>query len=357
MADDEADSSQKTEEPTLRRLEEARNKGQVIFSREVTNLFLFLTILGLLIFMAGPLGEQTARALRYYIEQAPLLSLSGGVVKAVSLHAFRDLAQLLAIPLIALALVAVVSALLQHQGLMFSSEALMPKLERISVLKGIGRLFSMRTVVELVKGIIKIIVVGTVGYLALSPYLPVVKGLFDTSLMTIMAAVMMLLRRMLMGICIVMALIAALDYFYQRYEFYKSMRMSKQEIKEEMRQTEGSPEVKAKLRQIMSSRARKRMMAAVPKADVVIVNPTHYAIALAYRPDEMDAPKVVAKGQDNIAKILRDLAKKHNVPIVQNPPLARVLYEKVEVDSLIPVELYAAVAEIISYIFKMKGKR
>lgn len=231
-----------------------------------------------------------------------------------------------------------------------------PSLDKISPLAGFKRLFSARSLLEFVKGLLKLGLVGTVVMAVVWPHrddIPAMTGLpvpaaldhlHDTMLALLVAAVA------------VMTVIAAMDYAYQKYDHLKRLRMTKQEVRDEHKQTDGDPMIKARLRQIRADRARKRMMQAVPTADVVVTNPTHYAVALKYEMEKMNAPVMVAKGADLLAQRIRKVAEENDVTIVENPPLARALYASVEVDQEIPAEHYRAVAEVIGYVMRLKGK-
>lgn len=198
--------------------------------------------------------------------------------------------------------------------------------------------------------------VGGVGFFLLYPFFGGVDHMVGLPFMTFMEELYTLVVRMLVGVLIVMMVVAVIDLIFQRQQHYQKMRMSKREVKDEYRQAEGDPQIRAKLRQLRSERARNRMMQAVPEADVVITNPTHFAIALKYKPEEMDAPLCVAKGQDNIALKIREIAKEHNIVIYEDKPLARTLFDTVEIDQTIPAEQYKAVAEVISFVFRQKGR-
>jgi flagellar biosynthetic protein FlhB len=232
----------------------------------------------------------------------------------------------------------------------------MPSLEKISPLAGLKRIFSLRSFADFVKGLLKIAVVGGIVYVVITPSVGDLHKLVGMEIVQLLRVIVSLLNRLLFTVFAAMVVIAALDLFYQRYEHVKGLRMSRQEIKDEMRESEGDPMVKGRLRQLRMERARKRMMAEVPKADVVVTNPTHYAVALRYDP-EMSSPKVVAKGVDKVAQKIREIAKENDVPVVENPPLARGLYAAVEVDQEITPEFYKAVAEVIGYIYRMKRKK
>ena len=210
---------------------------------------------------------------------------------------------------------------------------------------------------EFAKGLLKIAMVGVVGTVILMPYFGQMEHMVGLPLSLLMAELETLVIRVMIGVLIVLVIIAVADLVYQRHEHYKKMRMTKQEVKDEYKQTEGDPHVKARLRQLRAEKSRQRMMQAVPEADVVITNPTHYSIALKYDPDEMDAPVCVAKGVDELALRIREVAKTHDIILYENKPLARSLYDVVEIDEVIPIEQYKAVAEVISYVVKTRGRR
>lgn len=355
MAEGGEDKEQKTEQPTQRRLEEAVKKGQIPFSREVSS-FMILFVLALTIAVWAPGMMRRARDLFL-----PLLANAqdwpvdrAGVGTIMQQMTFGAL-MIVALPWLAVITVAIGAALLQN-GVIISTEPIKPKLEKISLKKGIARMFSMRSIVEFLKGIFKIGVVATVAYLALSPELNTLKQLVDDSALALLLFISKLAVKLVVWVTAVMFLIALVDLIYQRFDYIKNLRMSKQEMKDEYKQQEGDPHIKGKLKQLRMERAKNRMMAAVPDADVVITNPTHFAVALKYEQGTMEAPMIVAKGQDFLALTMRKIAEEHDVPIVENPPLARALFT-VDVDETVPMEHYAAVAEVISYVWRLKGKK
>jgi flagellar biosynthetic protein FlhB len=250
---------------------------------------------------------------------------------------------------------AVLASSFMQNGIVYSIEPLIPKLEKISVMKGFKRIFSLRSVVEFAKGLLKISIIGYSTYLIFKSYENEILATVEVSLGGLMDIFSHLSFLIILSACVLMLLVAATDFLYQKFEYLKSLKMTKQELKEEYKQSEGNPEIKAKLKQIRQERARRRMMAAVPKADVVIRNPTHYAVALKYEQNAMVAPKVVALGQDLIALNIIKVAEDNLVPVVTNRNLARALYESSELDEEIPFEHYKAVAEIIAYVYKLKN--
>jgi flagellar biosynthetic protein FlhB len=350
MADSDSD---KSEEPTGKRLGEAREKGQVGKSREVDHWFMLLGIT-LLVFIFGPqMASSLKETLVIYLAQANQIPVDQDALQQLFLHIASKAAITLA-PAVALLFVAGIgSGLLQH-GFLFSPHRLMPDWSRLSFGAGFQRMFSLGAIVEFAKGTLKLAILSGFCYWLL-------KGDFDQLEKYIfmdpgqtLALVDKLALKLLAGFLSMLAFIATLDFMYQRFSLMRSLRMTKEEVREEHKQSEGDPLVKGRLRQLRVERARRRMMQAVPKADVVITNPTHFAIALKYDAVTMTAPKLVAKGQDLVAKRIRDLAVEHNVPIVENPPLARALYKTVELDQEVPPEHYKAVAEVIGYVMRLR---
>jgi flagellar biosynthetic protein FlhB len=353
----EEDDSQKTEEPTERRLEEALKSGQIIFSKEITNFLMLLVLTIIIVWLVPKIMRRVSFNLSSYIENSHQIELNEEGIGLVLSKMVRDFADWMFLPLLVTVITALSSAIIQSRGRIITSlQPITPDLSKISLISGFGRLFSVRSIVELIKGVVKIIVIGIVCYISVKSSLNKLELIYDYSLASILKFLLDLSIDMMIGVCITMAIIAGFDYMYQRHEFYQKVRMSKQELKEEYRETEGSPEIKAKLKRIRQERAKKRMMAAVPTADVIITNPTHFSIALKYELGTMRAPVVVAKGQDAIALTIREVAKKNNVPLYENAPLARILYKTVDIDDEIPGEHYQAVAEIITYVYKLKGK-
>jgi flagellar biosynthetic protein FlhB len=351
---DDVDDSQRTEEPSGRKLSRARDRGQVAQSREINNWFMIGTALAIVAFGGTPIARAIGMALKRYIEAPHELSVEGALWPAIG-GTLGAIGGALAVPVVLLMVAALAGSLIQT-GLLFAPEKLTPKLDNLSPMKGFSRLFSARGLMEFGKTLVKLAVVVTVLAMLMRPELmrlPLMSGL-DAGQM--LGEIARLTGRMGLGVFVALTFIAVLDYGFQRFSFTKSMRMSKQEVKEEFKQSEGDPMIRARLRQIRMERARKRMMAAVPTASVVVTNPTHVAVALRYELGTEGAPLVVAKGAELLAARIREIATEHKVPIVENPPLARALYANVEVDQQIPSEHYKAVAEIIGYVFRLQGK-
>ncbi len=352
---DTTDDSQKTEDPTPKKLEEARKKGQIALSKEVNNWVMLLAGTIFIMAFAGSMMTEMSFMMKHYIAQAHALPQAPGGLSVILGDSFLQILYIMLVPLLLLMVAAFFAPFLQV-GPLFAPEVIKPDLSKVSIMKGFGRLFSLRSVTEFLKGLFKIIIVGAVATVIIMPYLDKFEHLIDLPVLGAMEELYILVVKMMIGILIVVAIIAGIDLVYQRYEYMKKMRMSLQEIKDEYKQSEGDPMVKGRLRQLRQERARQRMMQAVPEADVVITNPTHFSIALKYNPDESPAPIVIAKGIDEVALRIREVAKEHDIVLYENKPLARALYDVAEIDEMIPTEHFKAVAEIISYVFKLKGR-
>lgn len=350
----EEDQSQKTEDPTARKLSKARQKGQVGSSNEVKN---WVILLGgtLMIAMAAPwMMNGVSNMSLIFIEQPESIPLEFGTI--VPLFIDISLQMLLyTAPFFGVLMILALAANIGQSGLLYAPSKIKPDWKKVSPFAGLKRMFSLRSVVEFLKGILKLGVVTVVAYGMAIPLLGEIAIMPDYSLAAILNELHIVAIAITAGALMVMTVVAIIDFIYQKFEFTKSMRMSRQEIKDEYKDTEGDPHVKARIRKLRAERAQQRMMANVPEADVVVTNPTHYAIALSYKMDDMQAPRLVAKGVDSLAFRIREVAEENDVPIVENPPLARALYASVELDEEIPLEHYQAVAEVIGYVMKLKG--
>ncbi|MDB5406531.1 MAG: flagellar biosynthesis protein FlhB [Rhodospirillales bacterium] len=351
MADDD---DSKTEDASSHKLDEARLRGQVAQSREVTNLFAMSGGAGALLIFGPHISTAMQQSMQMFFQRAGTMRIDGTAV-AVMLSTMNDIAMAL-LPAFALMIAAGLAGTVLQSGIIFATDKLVPKLEHISIGAGIKRLFSVRALVEFLKGLLKMTAVGSVAFTLLMPEIDRLPMLTSFGAAAMAHEIMMLAIRLVGGVLAALALIAVADYAYQKISFMNSMRMSKQEVKEEYKQQEGDPFMKGKLRQIRTERARRRMMSAVPNASVIVTNPTHFAVALQYEMNSAGAPRLVAKGADLVAARIREVARAHDIPIVENPPVARALYATVEIDQEVPPEHYKAVAEIISYVFRLKGK-
>ncbi|MBY0406937.1 MAG: flagellar biosynthesis protein FlhB [Rickettsiales bacterium] len=355
MADGE-DQEQKTEQPTPKRLEEALKKGNIPVSREVPHFFVLLALAATVAWLTTGMVRDTGKLLVPFLSNADSLPTDAVGLGHVLMNVLLGGAGIIALPIL-MAVAAIISASFIQNGFVISSEPMMPKLSRLNPLEGVKRMFSMKSRVELLKGLVKIGIVGYVAFLAVDPELAHIQRLPNSDTAAMLVFLLMLATRMTMGVAIAMFLIAIFDTLYQRFQYIKSLRMTRQEIKDEYKQSEGDPMIKMRLRRLRMERAKNRMMSAVPTSDVVITNPTHFSVALQYDAATMKAPTVVAKGQDNIALKIREIAKENKVPIVENAPLARALFASAEIDQEIPTAHYEAVAKVISYVYQLKGKK
>jgi flagellar biosynthesis protein FlhB len=354
MADDQ-DKSQQTEEPTQKRLEQAREQGDVVKSTEVS-AFVLLAGATLAIAMFGKyIAVGLVRSLTLFLEQPDAMSVDGAGLSTMMRLLVPKLAMTLA-PFFAVMIAAGLGGHLLQGRPVFSLEKAMPNFAKVSPLAGFHRLFSADSVMNLIKGLAKIAIVGIAIWTQLWPDRGGLEAILNQTTVQVLGDMSRLLFKVLMASLSALGVIAGLDYFWQRMRWISRNRMSKQEVKEEHRQNEGDPAIKAKIRQLRQERAKKRMMAAVPNATVVVMNPTHYAVALKYESGKMAAPICVAKGVDQLALRIRAVAEENNVPVVENPPLARALHAAIEIDEPVPPEYFKAVAQVIGYVMRLRGQ-
>ena len=354
MADDQ-DKSSKTEEATPKKVEDAHQKGQIAKSQEVNNWFMITagTIL-IVMFGAGIMSAVKLQGLPF-IESPHEIAIDPGKLGVILRNLTSSLLAALAGPFALLIVAAILGNMIQSKPVV-TFEKLKPDLSKFSPAKGLKKMFSPTSVVELLKGFVKVGIVFAVVAALIWPERDILTQLMTVDLVEILAILERLILLMLAGVIAAMGVIAALDYMYQKQKHMKDLRMSRSDVKDEAKQTDGDPLVRARIRAIRQDRARQRMMAAVPSADVVITNPTHYAVALKYESEVMSAPTVVAKGVDEVAQRIRALAEEHAIPIIANPPLARALHATADVDREIPIEHYKAVAEIIGYVMGLNDR-
>ena len=353
MADNE---QEKTEQPTSKRLEEARRKGQVPRSTELSAAAVILTVGGGLHFLGGYMGTRfnglMSTSLTLTREQSVDESLMFPTMVTEAAHALAACA-----PILGLTLVAALVAPLLLGGWNLSFEAMVPDFTRLNPVSGLGRMFSTRSGVDLAKAFAKFILLALVAVLLLRQKSGELMGLGLEPPRAAIAHAVSLTGYALLMLAGTLGLIAAVDVPWQLFQHSKQLRMTRQEVREEMKESEGSPEVKGRIRTMQRELARRRMMHEVPKADVVIVNPTHFAVALKYDEKRMRAPIVVAKGADVIAARIREIATESLVPVFEAPPLARALFKSVEIGGEIPATLYVAVAQVLTYIYQLKTAR
>jgi len=352
MAEQNQDQ-EKTEQATPKKREEARKKGQVAKSRDAASVAVLLACLIFFWFGTASMVENMMSLARGLITQSSQFKVDINNIQDLSISLAYKISAILS-PLLLTAFFMALLANYLQVGFVFSTESVQPKFSKIDPIKGFGKLFSMKSLVELAKNIFKISIIGFVVYITFKGELENFILLIDQSVWRILIYIGEVAFKIVLRVCLVLIILAVIDYIYQKWEFEKNLKMSKQEIKDEFKQTEGNPLIKSRIKRLQRDAARKRMMANIPEADVVITNPTHLAVALSYDSTSLSAPKVVAKGVGFIAENIKDIARKNNVPIVENKPLARVLYKTVDVDETIPTDLYRAVAEVLAFVYNKK---
>jgi len=345
---------EKTEEPTSKKREDARKKGQVARSQELNTAFVlligFLVIRILWEYIYGNIAEYTIYIYSNISQNTSAESITELFIGIMILLAKTVMPIMFSILIVGLAIN------VYQVGLMVTTERLEPKLENLNPINGFGRIFSKRSLVELAKSIFKIIVIGYFLYLYLKDQIPLVPQFIFFDLPHSLATIADIIFVMAFQVVGVIMIMAAADYAYQKWQTTQDLMMSKQEVKDEFKQMEGDPQIKSRIKQKQRQMAMQRMMSEVPKADVIITNPTHLAVALSYKKG-MIAPLVIAKGQDRVAEKIKDIAREYHILIVENKPVARALYEAVEVGETVPAELYQAVAEILAYVYRIKHRK
>jgi flagellar biosynthetic protein FlhB len=353
---DEQDNSQKTEDPTQKRLEEARKKGDVAKSQDVPAWFLLMTAAGI-VAGAGPVARQIADPLVRILDHPHAFHLANGGAMALMHALVMALLPPVGMIFATLLVGSVIGHVIQVPPL-WTFEKMKPDLDKLSPAKGLGRMFGAQGWMNLLKAALKIVAVGGAMVYAIWPQASRLTeaGALDVS--ALLGLAQTLAGRMFIAALIAIGVIAGLDYFWQRMSFMNRMRMSRRDIRDEVKQSEGDPAIRAKLRMIRMERSKKRMLANVPKATVIINNPTHYSVALRYEPDKDAAPVCVAKGVDEVALRIREVGKEAGVPMIENVPLARALYASVEVDDAVPREHFEAVAKVIGFVLNTaKGRK
>jgi flagellar biosynthetic protein FlhB len=344
---DENDSAEKTEDPTQKRLDDAHDRGDVAKSQEINTWFVIAGATLVLSTFSGSIGG-IQMPLRNLIANSWMIHADGPGLMALAQSLEYVLIAALGVPFLMLALAAIAGNMIQHR-LVWSGESLKPKFSKISPGAGAKRIFGKQAAANFAKGLFKVIALGAVMMAILWPERHRLEAMLHFDPAMILGATTTLTLQLMGAVVAMLAVVAIADYFFQYRQWFERQKMSLQEMKEEFKQSEGDPHIKGRIRQLRQARMKKRMMAAVPKASVIITNPTHYAVALSYERG-MSAPVCVAKGVDTIALKIREIAAEHDIPIVENVPLARALHATVEIDDEIPVEHYHAVAEIIGYV-------
>ena len=352
---------EKTEEPTGKKLNDARKEGQVAKSKEIANAFGILALFIILKVYVGTIGTRFIESFHVVYGQIPeLVKMYNGNLSVASLQVLLRSMMLRLLTIIAPVLligvmVAVICDIVQVKWRP-TTKPIKPKFSKLSPVKGFARIFSPNSLVELLKSLLKLVVIGYVVYSYLKGRVGQIFLLYDITLNQAIGLIGEIAIDLGIRIALVYMLIAFLDYVYQKRKFKKDMKMTKQEVKDEYKNQEGDPQIKGKQKQKMREASMRRMMQQLPEADVVITNPTHYAVAIKYDAEKYDAPYVIAKGEDYLAQRIKDVAKENDIEIVENKPLARMLYANVEVGGLIPPELYQSVAEVLAFVYHLKGK-
>lgn len=348
-------SGEKTEKATPKKRQDARKKGQVAKSQDVNTAIVLFFGFALLSFLGGYMKDIVIGIYRMSFEEFMLMSLTENNIQIIFLQMIEKAAYLVA-PIMITAMIAGAAANFMQVGFLFSTEAIQFKLSKIDPIAGFKRIFALRAIVELIKSILKIVLVGFVAFFVIWSRMDEILILSQKSIGAAFATLADITVKVGLFSSGVLLFIAFIDYLYQKFDFEKSIRMSKQDIKDEYKNIEGDPLIKSKIKQRQREMAMQRMMQEVPNADVVITNPTHFAIAIKYDDSEMDAPVVVAKGVDFIAQKIKFVAKENDVITIENRPLARALYDQTEIGQVIPEEFFKAIAEILAIVYKTKGK-
>jgi flagellar biosynthesis protein FlhB len=344
----------KTEKPTGRRLQKAREKGQLARSKEIPSAAVLFGSLILLFYfgktIVHTLEVEMLQLLRFQIPPELTIIYISSLLRGIALRV-----SLVLLPILLTVVVLSVSSNALQGGFLFSAEALHLKFGSLSPAKGIKRLFSKSSLMQLAKSLVMIIAVSIISYQVISKYIPLYPRLVLMNVSQLFYWTATISYEIFIRVAVLLVILAIADYCFQKYQFLEQLKMSKQEVKDEHKDMEGDPLIKGRIRRMQREMARKRMMSDVPSADVIITNPTHYSIALSYKMDSMEAPKVVAKGVGFLALKIRELAQEHGIPLVENRPLAQTLYKTVEIGAYIPANLFKAVAEILAYVYKAKN--
>jgi len=354
MADENKD--QKTEDASSKRISDAEKKGNFANSKEITSSFVLLGAISIFMFSGPDLTQKMLFTWRDILIRAGHTNFSSEEMQLLLRWVLNHIFMVLAPILFTIMIAGVIANLFQTQGFKFSLVPLQPKFNKLNPLKGIGRIFSKNSVAELFKSLFKISVISLVAYFSIKGHweeIPPMMGLNSGQIISFMGDVAL---EIMIKVLLTLLILAALDFAFQKHTYMESLKMTKQEVKDERKEMDGNPQIKQRIRSAQMNMARQRMMAAVPQADVVVTNPTHISVAIKYDPDGSSAPIVVAKGQDEMAARIREVARQHNVPMVEDKPLARTLYKTVEIGQIIPSNLYKAVAEILAYVYRLKNK-
>jgi flagellar biosynthetic protein FlhB len=351
----ESGGQERTERATPKRRREARKKGQVAQSRELPSVLILMTALGFFYFAGSWIFGSLSQVIGGVYGQLDTLRLNTvQEVSAFSVEIFEKVLLIL-VPFFVPILVAGLAGNIGQIGFEIHGEPMYPKLTKLNPIAGFKKLISLRSLVELVKSIVKILLVGSIAFGIVEKETKAMPALMQQEVFDILLFIGRVAFKIIFFVCLALIVLAFLDYAYQRWQYEQSLKMTKQEVKDERKQSEGDPKVKGRIRRVQQELARRRMMEAVPEADVVITNPVHLAVALKFDAAKMIAPKIIAKGSGHIAEKIKEIARNHQVPLVENKPLAQALHKMAEIGEFIPVELYRAVAEVLAYVYRLKG--
>lgn len=351
-----ADDDERTEEPTQRKLEQAREKGDIVYSAEVSAAFSLIATTAVIAFLSGPIATHLAQGFIGFLAMPDQFGADSDSLQAIAFTIVIKVFSILGLAALALAVAGLASRYIQDRPT-FTAQRLTPSIDKLDPIKGFKRVFGKAAASSFLKSLAKLALVGAALVWALWPHDAALENMPLLDPHALLPYVRDRAVSMMMALAGAAALLAAVDYIFTRQSYMKKQRMTRRDIKEEMRQSEGDPMVKAKLRQIRHERSKKRMLANVPQASVVITNPTHYAIALKYDQFETPAPICLAKGVDAVAQRIREVAEEHDIPIVENPPLARALFASADIDEPIPREHYEAVAKVIGFVLRLARRK
>lgn len=353
MADDQGE---KTEEPSQHKIDETRKKGDVASSKELASVLILTGTLSALVFSSVYIFEVLSEYIEWLYGLNVTKAYEQELGRRILSHTFVTMGKCIAPVFVTSICIGVIGQVMQI-GILYAPEVLQLKFERVNPLNGFKRIFSAKSIVEVIKGIFKFAVVLVITYFVVSAQLKTFTGFLHTGAGESLAFGKSIAFKLALSILLGLLVVALGDFAWEKYSYKKKLRMTKQEVKEETKQRDGNPEIKQKIRSVQREIATKRMMADIPKADVIVTNPTHLSIVIRYDRETMIAPEVIGKGADHIALRIREIAKEHDIPIVENVPLARALYKTVKVGEGVPRSLYKAVAEILAFVYKLKKKK
>jgi len=353
MAEESESGGEKTEDPSNKRREDFRKKGQVVQSKEVQTAALFTVVLLFWIYYLPTFWTNLTTLLFSLWQASGQFEITPTSTMNLAFFLLQQLAYLMAPLFVLVLIIAFFSSIFQF-GWLLTAKPLTPDFSKMNPISGMARFVSKKSMLEVVKSILKVLLIGYIGYSTVLNNFEEALILVDVSIVSAISFLGRVALSIFAKICALLIFLAFLDFMFLKWEMEEKMKMTKQEVKEEFKQSEGDPHVKAQIRSIQQEMARKRMMADVPKADVVVTNPTHLSVAIQYDSKNMDAPLIIAKGADFIAMRIREIARDNNIPIIENPPVARLLH-KIEIGEHVPEDLFKAVAEILAHVYSLKG--